>query len=77
MVMREMLLTLIVGLAIGFAVALPAASLLQPTLYQVSALDGASFLVSALLLAAVAILATYIPARRAAGADPLEALRVQ
>ena len=77
MVMREMLLTLIVGLAIGFAVALPAASLLQPTLYQVSALDGASFLVSALLLTAVAILATYIPARRAAGADPLEALRVQ
>ena len=77
MVMREMLLTLVVGLAIGFAVALPAASLLQPTLYQVSALDGASFLVSALLLAAVAILATYIPARRAAAADPLEALRVQ
>ena len=77
MVMREMLLTLVIGLAVGSAVALLAASLLEPTLYQVSALDGASFLVSALLLAAVAILATYLPARRAAGADPLEALRVQ
>ncbi len=76
-VMREMLLTLIIGLAVGSAVALLAASLIEPALYQVSALDGASFLVSALLLAAVAILATYLPARRAAGADPLEALRVQ
>lgn len=77
MVMREMALTLAVGLAVGAAVALPAASLLEPTLYHVSALDGASFALSALLFAAVAILATYIPARRAAGADPLVSLRVQ
>ncbi len=77
MVMREMLATIVLGLAIGAGLAALAAPVLERALYQVSAVDGLSFGVGALVLAAVAALATYVPAVRAARADPVEALRVQ
>jgi ABC-type lipoprotein release transport system permease subunit len=44
-------------------------------LYQTSATDPATFLACALLFAATALAASYIPARRAAGIDPTAALR--
>ena len=77
MVMREMLATVALGLAIGLGLALLAAPALAPVLYQVPAVDTVSFAIGALLLVAVATLATYIPARRAASVDPVVALRAR
>ena len=77
MVMREMLATVTVGLAIGIGLAMLAAPALTPVLYQVSAVDAASFAIGAFLLVAVATLATFLPARRAAGVDPVVALRAR
>ena len=77
MVMREMLATVAVGLAAGTGLALLVAPALQPALYQVAALDVVSFAIGVLLLMAVATLATYLPARRAAAVDPVVALRAR
>jgi len=77
MVMREMLATVAVGLAAGTGLALLVAPALQPALYQVAALDTMSFVVGAASLVAVATLATYLPARRAAAVDPVVALRAR
>ena len=77
MVMREMLGTVTVGLAIGIGLALLTAPALAPVLFQVPAVDTLSFGFGAVLLVAVATLATYLPARRAAGVDPVVALRAR
>jgi putative ABC transport system permease protein len=75
MVLGEGLTTTILGLALGLAVALAATRLLQSMLYQISTLDVATFLVVTASLLAVALLATWLPARRATQVDPLVALR--
>jgi putative ABC transport system permease protein len=63
------------GLAIGTVAALALTRLMSGLLFQVSAADPASFAASALLFAAIAALASYLPARRATRVDPTEALR--
>jgi putative ABC transport system permease protein len=63
------------GLAAGLLGALALTRVLAGLLYGVSASDPWSLLASALSLGAVAALATYIPARRAATIDPIAALR--
>lgn len=65
------------GLAIGIAGALAATRLLASQLYGVSAYNPVILLIVAALLALVALLACYIPARRAARVDPLIALRYE
>ncbi len=62
------------GTLLGLIVALFSTSLLHSVLYEVSALDLPIFLCVTLILAAVALLASYIPARRATKADPMIAL---
>jgi len=64
-----------VGVVVGVVVAASSASLLASLLYGVRPHDPAVFLIVPLLLFAVAILASYLPARRATKVDPLIALR--
>lgn len=67
----------IMGVAIpaGLALALLGSRLIRGLVYGVSAADGWSIAVAVLVTGAVGVLATYLPARSAAGADPMEALR--
>ena len=62
------------GTLLGLIVALLSTSVLRSALYGTSALDLATFLFVTLILALVAFLASYIPARRATRADPMIAL---
>ena len=65
----------LIGLGIGVATALALTRLMASLLYGVSATDPLTFITVSLLLAAVATLASYVPARRAIRIDPLRALR--
>ncbi len=48
---------------------------MEATLFNVSPTDPATYVVVTMFLLAIGLLATYLPARRAAGVDPVEALR--
>lgn len=63
------------GIGLGLAAALILCRLLSAFLYGVGAADGMTYAAAAIVLAAVALLAAYGPARRAARTDPLTALR--
>ena len=75
MVLGEGVRVVLVGAAIGLAGGLALARLMAGLLYDVAPGDPLSLTVVTLLLAAVALLACLLPARRAAGIDPMEALR--
>jgi predicted permease len=63
------------GVAIGIAVAFAATRLLGALLFDVKAVDPVVFAVMSLAMVGVGMLASYVPARRASGVDPIEALR--
>jgi putative ABC transport system permease protein len=67
----------LVGLVIGIAGALASTRLLTSLLFEVAAMNLGIFLAAATVLMAVAILASYLPARRAASLDPMQALRME
>jgi putative ABC transport system permease protein len=67
----------LVGAAIGLAASMGLARLMSSLLFSVSANDPLTFAGVALLLIAVAMLACYIPARRATKVDPMVALRYE
>jgi putative ABC transport system permease protein len=75
MVLREGMRTTIVAVIIGLAAAAGATRLLASQLFGVSTIDPLTFAVVPLLLAAVALVACYLPARRASRVDPIVALR--
>jgi ABC-type antimicrobial peptide transport system permease subunit len=63
------------GIAIGLLAALGTTRLLRGLLHGLSATDPVTFVGIPLLLGLVALLAAYLPARRAAALDPMTALR--
>jgi predicted permease len=67
----------VIGMAVGMALALGVGRLIQGLLVGVSPTDPLAFLAVTVLLAAVSLFASWLPARRAAAADPLVVLRNQ
>jgi len=77
LVMRRAVVLVGTGLAIGMAAALAMGQLVAGLLYGIRPRDPPTLLAGALFLAAVAMLATYLPARRATRVDPMVALRAE
>jgi len=77
MVLRSGLSLVAIGLTIGLAVALALTRLMSTLLFEVSPIDPATFAAVALCVILAALLACYIPARRATKVDPLVALRYE
>jgi putative ABC transport system permease protein len=77
MVIRQGMEMAGVGIAMGIAGAVAFSRILGAQLYEVSATDAGTYMTVSLLLMAVALAATYIPARRATAVDPLIALRYE
>ncbi|MDI1319965.1 MAG: FtsX-like permease family protein, partial [bacterium] len=75
MIIREGASMIVSGVALGLALGLGLGQLLASMLYKVSPLDPATFLTAPAVLAAVALLACWFPARRAMRVSPLQALR--
>jgi predicted permease len=77
MVMRGAFLQVAIGLAIGIPIALIGGRYMADQLYGVKAYDPASMGIAVLVLAAAAAVAGFVPARRAASIEPMEALRTE
>jgi len=77
MVFREGMVLTLAGLAVGLLLGLAVARLIGSLLYGVSPVDPVSIVVAVALLGAASLLASYIPARRAAKVDPMVALRYE
>lgn len=77
LVLRQGAALIVAGLVIGLAGAFALTRFLSSQLYQVSPRDPVAFSAAALLIAAVALAATWLPARRATRIDPATALRAE
>ena len=77
LVLRQGMTLVLIGMAVGLAGAFALARLLSGLLFGVTPTDTVTFTVVPLVLAAVALAACYLPARRAARVDPMRALRCE
>ena len=77
MFVRQGLLLTGIGVAAGLAAALALSRLMTSLLFEVSPVDPVTYLAVSGGLLAAALLASYVPARRAASLDPMESLRVE
>jgi predicted permease len=76
-VLRESVRLTAIGLAIGFVLSVAAGTLMARFLYGITPTDPLTYIAVFSLLAASSLVACYLPARRAARVDPLEALRAE
>jgi ABC-type antimicrobial peptide transport system permease subunit len=76
-VLRDGISLALVGLAIGVGGAVVLSRFLRGLLYGIGPLDAATFGMVVTVVAAVTAVACYLPARRAAAADPLESMRME
>lgn len=77
LVVREGMFPVVMGVLAGIAAALVGSRLLEAMLFGVEARDPISFAAAAIFLFLVSLLASYLPARRAARVDPMVALRAE
>lgn len=77
MVLGKALMLALGGVVIGLCAAAGATRFMGSLLVDVSAMDGATFVLVPLLLCVVAAAAAYLPARRASRVDPMIALRYE
>jgi ABC-type antimicrobial peptide transport system permease subunit len=77
LLLKRGIIQLAVGLTLGLGCALLLSRLLRSVLFRVSAFDPITFAVIAALMILVSLAACLVPARRAAGIDPMEAIRVE
>ncbi|MGB9145346.1 MAG: FtsX-like permease family protein, partial [Acidobacteriaceae bacterium] len=77
MFMRSALAMTAVGVAIGIVAAALLTQLMRSLLFAISPLDPLTFLTVPVVLTAAALLASYLPAQRAAAVDPVESLRAE
>jgi ABC-type antimicrobial peptide transport system permease subunit len=77
LIMGQGLKLTLVGLALGIVGALALTRVMEPLLYGVAPTDPLTFILISLSLACVALLACWIPARRATKVDPIVALRCE
>ncbi|HWP41787.1 MAG TPA: ABC transporter permease, partial [Blastocatellia bacterium] len=77
MVVGQGMRLIAIGIGVGLAAAFAVARVISSLLYGMGAVDAATFTVAALLLAGIALVACYIPARKATKVDPIVALRYE
>ncbi|MFZ0916228.1 MAG: ABC transporter permease [Candidatus Udaeobacter sp.] len=77
LIMGEGLIMLLSGIALGLLLAAATGKILSGILYEVGAFDPIAFTAAPMLLAIAALVATWLPARRAAALNPVEALRYE
>jgi ABC-type antimicrobial peptide transport system permease subunit len=75
MILRETLLLAFTGVAIGIPAAIVTARLIASQLFGLNSSDPITFVVACVAMATVTLMASYLPARRAASVDPMKALR--
>jgi ABC-type antimicrobial peptide transport system permease subunit len=77
MFVRQGMLLTGIGLVAGLLVSLAVMRLMSTLLFGVESIDPPTYIAVSCALAAIAFLACYLPARRSAGVDPVEALRIE
>jgi ABC-type antimicrobial peptide transport system permease subunit len=75
LVIRQAVVLVGIGIGVGLVAALGLTRVMASLLFGVSATDAVTYTLLAVLLGVVAVVASYVPARRAAGVSPIVALR--